>query len=439
MHYLCIMLKKRVQKYIEEKNLFGLKDKLLVALSGGADSVALLRVLLSLGYTCECAHCNFHLRAEESNRDERFVRALCEKHSVPLHVVHFETEAYAREHHLSIEMAARSLRYEWFEQLRAERNAAVIAVAHHRDDNVETFLLNLIRGTGIDGLKGIACKNGRVVRPLLQENRGQILEYLIKMGQDYVTDSTNLQDEYMRNKIRLNILPLMKELNPSVMETIQDTSFRLSEVANIYHQNREEVLKQHVSVSSMALKTLRISDVLNDVAPVSLLHELLFPLGFNSSQIMDIHRCLLVPQSGKRFRSKEWEVIRDRDELLIDRIVIEESFPELRMEEVERIADFVIPKDKHIACLDADKVCHPLNLRKWQVGDKFVPFGMTGKKKVSDYLTDKKFSLLQKERQWVVSSGEDIVWLVNERTDNRFRITEKTTRVLRIWVEESNS
>ena len=336
-------------------------------------------------------------------------------------------------------MAARSLRYEWFEQLRAERNAAVIAVAHHRDDSVETFLLNLIRGTGIDGLKGIACKNGRVVRPLLQENRGQILEYLIKMGQDYVTDSTNLQDEYMRNKIRLNILPLMKELNPSVMETIQDTSFRLSEVANIYHQNREEVLKQHVSVSSMALKTLRISDVLNDVAPVSLLHELLFPLGFNSSQIMDIHRCLLVPQSGKRFRSKEWEVIRDRDELLIDRIVIEESFPELRMEEVERIADFVIPKDKHIACLDADKVCHPLNLRKWQVGDKFVPFGMTGKKKVSDYLTDKKFSLLQKERQWVVSSGEDIVWLVNERTDNRFRITEKTTRVLKIWVEESNS
>lgn len=437
MHYLCIMLKMRVKKFIEEKNLFCLKDKLLVALSGGADSVALFRVLLSLGYTCECAHCNFHLRGEESDRDERFVRALCEKHSVPLHVIHFETEAYARQHHLSIEMAARSLRYEWFEQLRQERGAVVIAVAHHRDDSVETFLLNLIRGTGIDGLKGISHKNGRVVRPILQESREQILEYLTMMEQDYVTDSTNLQDEYMRNKIRLNILPLMKELNPSVMETIQETSFRLSEVANIYHHNRKEVLKQHVSVSSDALKTIRINDVLNDMAPISLLHELLFPLGFNSNQIKDIHRCLLVPQSGKRFQSKECEVIRDREILLIHKKDAEESVLELKVEEVERTSTFVIPKDKHIACLDADKVRKPLNLRKWQIGDKFVPFGMTGKKKVSDYLTDRKYSLLQKEMQWVLSSGEEIVWLVNERTDNRFRITEKTTRILKIWVEES--
>ena len=285
------MFKHRIQRFIEEKNLFSLNDRVLVALSGGADSVALLRVLYSLGYSCEGAHCNFHLRGEESNRDETFVRNLCKQFAVPLHVIHFETEAYAKEHHLSIEMAARELRYGWFEQLRQERDAAVIAVAHHRDDSVETFLLNLIRGTGIDGLKGIACKNGRLVRPLLQVSREQILEYLIEMEQVYMTDSTNLQDEYMRNKIRLNILPLLKELNPSVMETIQDTSFRLSEVANIYHQNREEVLRRHVSVSTESLQTLRISDVLNDVAPVSLLHELLFPLGFNSSQIKDIHRC----------------------------------------------------------------------------------------------------------------------------------------------------
>ena len=182
------------------------------------------------------------------------------------------------------------------------------------------------------------------------------------------------------------------------------------------------------------MQTLRISDVLNDVAPVSLLHELLFPLGFNSSQIKDIHRCLMVPQSGKRFRSKEWEVVRDREELLIHKIGIEESLPELRVEEVERTDGFVIPKDKHIACLDADRVRQPLSLRKWGVGDKFVPFGMTGQKKVSDYLTDKKFSILEKERQWVVCSGEDIVWLVNERTDNRFRVTEKTARVLKVRV-----
>lgn len=428
------MLKNRVQKFIEEKNLFHIKDKVVVALSGGADSVALLRVLLSLGYACECAHCNFHLRGAESNRDEDFVRGLCEGLSVPLHVIHFETEAYAKEHHLSIEMAARSLRYEWFEQLRTERGAAVIAVAHHRDDSVETFLLNLIRGTGIDGLKGIPHTNGRVVRPLLQESRESILAYLQAIGQDFVTDSTNLQDEYMRNKIRLNILPLMKELNPSVLETIQETGSRLAEVASIYHRNRGEVLKQKVSVPSEEMMRISIADVLSDIAPVSFLHELLFPLGFNSSQIRDIHRCLSVPQSGKRFLSKEWEVIRDRDELLIQKMGIKESLPELWMEEMERTDAFVVPRDRYIACLDADKVKHPLMVRKWNVGDKFVPFGMTGKKKVSDYLTDKKFSLLQKEKQYVVCSGEDIVWLVNERTDNRFRVTEKTARVLVVRV-----
>lgn len=436
-HYICIMLKNRVQKFIEEKNLFNIPDKVLVALSGGADSVALLRVLLSLGYSCECAHCNFHLRGAESCRDEDFVRALCERLSVPLHVIHFETEAYAKEHRLSIEMAARSLRYGWFEQLSVERGAEVIAVAHHRDDSVETFLLNLIRGTGIDGLKGIPQTNGRVVRPLLQESRENILAYLQAIGQDYVTDSTNLQDEYMRNKIRLNLLPMMKELNPSVLETIQETSGRLAEVASIYHLDREEALKRNVAVESERMMRVPIADVLDDIAPVSFLHELLFPLGFNSSQIKDIHRCLSVPQSGKRFLSKEWEVIRDRDELLIERMGAKESLPGLWMEEVERTSSFAVPKDKHIACLDADKVKHPLSVRKWQVGDKFVPFGMTGKKKVSDYLTDMKFSLLEKEKQYVVCSGEDIVWLVNERTDNRFRVTEKTVRVLMVRIKEN--
>ncbi|MBQ8521172.1 MAG: tRNA lysidine(34) synthetase TilS, partial [Bacteroides sp.] len=184
------MFKRNVEKFINGKSLFGLRDKVLVALSGGADSVALLRVLLALGYRCECAHCNFRLRGEESCRDEDFVRRLCEALDVPLHVTHFDTTEYARRHHLSIEMAARELRYEWFEALRKERGADVIAVAHHRDDSVETFLLNLIRGTGINGLKGISPKNGYVVRPLLQESRESILDYLHHLRQDYVTDST---------------------------------------------------------------------------------------------------------------------------------------------------------------------------------------------------------------------------------------------------------
>ena len=228
-----------IQKYIEEKQLFTLHDKVLVALSGGADSVALLRVLLVLGYHCEAAHCNFHLRGEESDRDERFVNELCKGLGVTLHVTHFDTVAYASRHHVSIEMAAREMRYDWFEQLRKERGMAVIAVAHHRDDSVETFLLNLIRGAGINGLKGISPHNGCIVRPLLEVSRQDILDYLRCLRQGYVTDSTNLQDEYMRNKIRLNILPMLRELNPSVSESIAETSRRLTDVSLIYNKEIE--------------------------------------------------------------------------------------------------------------------------------------------------------------------------------------------------------
>ena len=426
------MLKQRVQKFIEERSLFTLQDKVLVALSGGADSVALLRVLLSLGYTCECAHCNFHLRGEESDRDEAFVHHLCKDCGVQLHVTHFDTEAYAKEHRLSIEMAARELRYEWFETLRKATGASVIAVAHHRDDSVETFLLNLIRGTGINGLKGINPQNGFVVRPLLHETRASLLDYLMAIGQDYVTDSTNLQDEYLRNKIRLNVLPLLQELNPSVAESIASTSERLAEVANIYNKDRESAVLQKMKCLTEGEYRIRISDVLDDVAPLSLLHESLSPLGFNSSQTKDLylHINRLPYQSGKCFHSSHWELLCDREELIVRQRNQSFETPELKVEFVDITPSFAIPKGKEIACLDADKLHFPLTIRKWQHGDKFVPFGMTGKKNVSDYLTDKKFSLYEKEQQYVVCSGQDIVWLVNERSDNRFRITEKTTRAV---------
>lgn len=430
------MLKYDVQRFIEEKDLFNLQDKILVALSGGADSVALLRILLSLGYTCECAHCNFHLRGLESDRDESFVRRLCEEHSIPLHVTHFDTSAYAKEHHLSIEMAARELRYNWFEEIRKGIKASVIAVAHHRDDSVETFLLNLMRGAGINGLKGIPVKNGYIVRPLLSVSREGILDYLQAINQGYVTDSTNLEDEYMRNKIRLNILPLMKEVNPSVMETIQETTFRLSEVASIYQQNRMEAIAHKVTFLSPEMFRISLTDILEDVAPISFLHEVLSPKGFNASQIRNIHRSLCSSQSGKRFFTTEWEVLRDREYLWIQKKGSSQLIPELIMEEVERTPSFVIPRDKHIACLDADLLNHPLTIRKWEKGDKFVPLGMNGKKKVSDYLTDKKFSLFQKENQYVVCCGENIVWLVNERSDHRYRITDSTQRILLIQIKK---
>ena len=426
--------KKRIQHFIEENNLFGFTDKVLVALSGGADSVALLRVLTELGYLCECAHCNFHLRGEESDRDEQFVCSLCQEHQIPLHVKHFETESYAKEKQISIEMAARELRYAWFEELRKETKANVIAVAHHRDDSVETFLLNLIRGTGINGLKGIQAKNGHIVRPLLETSRENILNYLDHLQQNYVTDSTNLQDEYMRNKIRLNLLPMMKEMNPSIMESIQDTAEKLAEAANIYNQNRKEILETSIQTTSDGYM-LPIRTILEDTAPQSLLHEWLSPVGFNSSQIKDIHQSLKNEQSGKLFISNKWELLRDRNFLILQPKQKEENIPEIIIETIEVDNDFILLKDKNIACLDADKVALPLEIRKWKKGDKFFPFGMKGQKKVSDYLTDKKFSLFQKEKQYVACSEGKIVWLIGERTDERFKITERTQRALILKIQ----
>ena len=432
------MFKQRVQRFIEEKALLNPSDKVLVALSGGADSVALLRVLLSLDYTCECAHCNFRLRGEESDRDESFVRHLCSKLNVKLHVTHFDTNEYAKQHHLSIEMAARKLRYDWFEKLLEQNGASAIAVAHHRDDSVETFMLNLIRGTGINGLKGIAVQNGHIIRPLLKESRESVIDYLNGIGQDFITDSTNLQDEFMRNKIRLNILPLMKEINPSVIQSIDSVSERLSEVAAIYNQERKCALSKKLIHTSESEYTILIKDVLSDIAPLSLLHESLSPLGFNSSQTKAIfnHISKSLPQSGKNFLTNDWEVLCDRNELIVRQRNLNFAIPKLHIEERTRCSMSEIPKDIHIACLDADKINFPLTVRKWETGDKFIPLGMKGKKKVSDYLTDKKFTLYQKEQQYVVCCGKDIVWVVNERIDNRFRITEDTQKILIVCVRK---
>lgn len=292
--------------------------------------------------------------------------------------------------------------------------------------------MNLIRGAGINGLKGISPHNGCIVRPLLEVSRQDILDYLRCLRQGYVTDSTNLQDEYMRNKIRLNILPMLRELNPSVSESIAETSRRLTDVSLIYNKEIEAGKERVMEKSGHIL----ISRLMEESAPAALLFEILHPLGFNSVQVGDVFRSLSA-QSGKRFVSAGWEVLRNRTELIIRRRKpadeeVEENVPPFRlaMETQEIMPDFVIPRNKNTACLDADKVVLPLTVRKWRQGDKFVPFGMKGKKKVSDYLTDRKFSLFQKENQYVVCSADRIVWLVGERSDDRFRVTEDTKRVL---------
>lgn len=427
------MLEQKVNAFVREMRLFGKTDKVLVALSGGADSVALLRVLLHLGYRCEAAHCNFHLRGEESMRDEAFVVSLTEKLGVRLYRTDFDTEAYAAAKGISIEMAARDLRYEWFGNLREEIGAEVIAVAHHRNDSVETLLLNLVRGTGINGLRGIRAVNGRVVRPLLCVDRNEILSYLERLGQNFVTDSTNLQDNFTRNKIRHQVIPVLETINPSAVEAMADTAARLSEVAEIYGKAMEaavaRVVTDGISLDAEALW--------HETAPKSVLHEVLYPLGTNVSQQRDIYRCLRSGESGKVFYTATHVLLVDHGRLCWEPKETVERKPVLKWELVEVDDSFVVPKDIAVACLDADKVNGALTLRRWRSGDRFVPFGMTGFKSVRNYLRDRKQSLFDKERQLVVCSGDDIVWVVEERTDNRFRVTPETRKVLRIWVEYS--
>lgn len=423
------MIKHRIAQYIEKEQLLTLKDKVLVALSGGADSVALLRILLSLGYTCEAAHCNFHLREEESNRDENFAEQLCHNLNVPFYVISFDTKAYARDHKISIEMAARELRYNWFEALCKEHDHTAIAVAHHQDDSVETMILNLIRGTGINGLLGIRPKNGQIVRPLLCVTRKEIIDYLQYHGQEYVTDSTNLQDEYLRNKIRLKLLPMMEEINPSVKEGLFQTANHLNKVAAVY-QHAIDKGKSRVQTKEGIL----ISALLAEPSPQALLFEILYPLGFNSAQVEDIMSSVTSGQPGKQFTvNKGWRVIRDRELLLVESFTKEENPTppfQLHFEEKEYTPEIKIIRDKRIAYFDADKLKGKFTIRKWKQGDRFIPFGMTGKKLISDFLTDRKFSISRKENQWVLCTGESIAWVIGERADNRFRIDETTRNII---------
>ncbi len=418
----------KVGRFIRQKALMQKGDKLLVALSGGSDSVALLLVLLRLGYTCEAAHCNFHLRGAESCRDEEFVRRLCQRLGICLHITHFDTSGYAREHHVSIEMAARDLRYTWFARLMETRKAQHVAVAHHEDDSVETFLLNLMRGTGINGLRGIRCRNGHTVRPLLCVGRQDIERYLNRLGQEWVTDSTNLEADVMRNKIRLLLLPLMTDINPAVRQNILRTAANLDAAAAIYNNGIDEGRKRTLTDDGMGIKAL-----LAEPSPEALLYETVAPLGFSAAQAADMLHALHHGQPGKVFTSDTHTIVRDRDRLVI-RGREEQRPVQLRMETVDVTDGFVIPRRCDTACLDADKLKHELHMRPWRQGDWFVPFGMKGRKLVSDFLTDRKMSLADKQRQQVLCCGQDIVWVVGLRPDNRFCISPDSKRAMVISV-----
>lgn len=441
------MMLEKVKNYIEKEGLLLPGASVLVALSGGADSVALLSVLHRLGYDCRAAHCNFQLRGEESDRDEAFVRALCKQMEVELFVTHFNTTAYADKMKVSIEMAARELRYNWFEQLRIKIGAGSVAVAHHRDDSIETFFINLLRGTGIDGLCGIRPLRDCIVRPLLCVGREEILDYLEHIGQKYVTDSTNLEEEYIRNKVRLSVLPSLERIHPQARQNIAATEKRLSSVAAYYHLAlAEEISKVRDG------NRIDISCLLSTRKPILLLYEILSPLGFNASQVEDVFYAVQ-GQSGKEFFSKSYRVVKDRDCLLIQQLgesadMLEKQLflvegdnylPDGRvliLHQVENIdiKNYAIERRKSMACIDADKISQPLVVRHPKKGDKFMPYGMKGKKLVSDFLTDRKYSRIEKEQIWLVCSGEAVVWVVGERPDGRFCLDSATQNLLLIEI-----
>ena len=416
--------------------------RLLVAVSGGPDSVVLLDALHREGFFVVIAHCNFHLRGDASNEDAEFVKSLAAKYQVPYCLIDFDTEKVAEERKISIEMAARDLRYEWFEQMAAEYNCDLIAVAHNADDTVETFFLNLTRGSGLQGLSGMAQLRGKIVRPLLKVSRKQIMEYIAEYNLQYRIDATNLETIYTRNKIRHNLIPQFEEINPSFLNTMANNMRFIASAQSIVEAYAAEAYKKVVEIDNECV-IFNLNALKQCQGIDTLLFIWLTPYGFSSDVIMQLYHSLFDNLSGKQFisathrivlerESIELELIQSRD--AINCILIEQedtlldSPIHLEINEVD-IADFKLIKSANVACLDAAKLQYPLILRRWQQGDWFIPFGMKGRKKLSDFFVDKKFSTNEKEQLWLLTSGDDIVWVVGHRVDARYAVTDKTTRV----------
>ena len=421
------------------------KKKYLVAISGGADSVCLLLKMIEEGRSVEAVHCNFHLRGDESDRDEAFVVSLCQRLGVPLHRVHFDTKEYAALHKVSIELAARELRYRYFEQLRQDIGAEAIMVAHHRDDNVETVLMNMVRGTGIRGMAGIRPVNGHILRPLLDMSRADIEAYLARKGETYVTDSTNLEDDATRNKFRHHVIPLLQSLNPKASENIHSTSRHIAEA--------EKILSWAISRARhdvfLSPSLIDIDNLLSFVSPSYLLNEICRDYGFTPSQCDDMLAAASASHVGATFLSsthiaaiatvggslciqfapksaqpKEYRLPEPGIYRLADGL-------SLTLEKTDISDDFRISKSPEVATLDINKVKFPLTLRPIRQGDRFTPFGMKGTKLVSDYLTDIKCSVIDRQRQMVVEDATGmIIWLVGRRTNDKCRIDSSSNAAL---------
>jgi tRNA(Ile)-lysidine synthase len=424
----------KVRNFIHTHQLLSEGARVLVGLSGGPDSVCLACMLDALGYEVVAVHCNFHLRGEESMRDEQFVANLCQQMNWQLHRADFDTEAYARQQGISIEMAAREYRYDWFHQLKKEVGAEAIAVGHHQDDNVETLLLNLTRGTGIRGLCGMQTKNGDVIRPLLCLTRQEILAYLEAIGQDYVTDHTNLEDDFARNKVRLDVLPLLERINQGAMKNLTSTQENLTEVMKVYQQAMQDAIAECVEQRENGEIYISIETLKSLPSPISVLHEVLSPYGFNKVQIKQMLAAL--DESGKLFVAEERRVLIDRQSIIVesdDNDNVNLSSLDSKVVPVEEVK---FEKDPRFAYLDADKLHHTLTMRTPKEGDTFAPFGMGGKRKLlSDFLTDLKLNLFEKEHQPLLMDGEEIAWVVGRRSSELYRVDNQTRHVVILFLK----
>ena len=417
-----------------------------MACSGGCDSIVLAHLFQQTNIQIVLAHCNFQLRGDEANEDEKFVNQFAKLLQVPFHVIHFETEKFANENKLSIQQAARQLRYEWFEQLRKELNFNYIATAHHLNDSIETVFINLIRGTGIAGLTGIAKHNKKIIRPLLFANRNEIENYAAENNLKFRTDSSNLTDDYLRNKIRHHLLPLLNEMNPTFEKTMQKNILHFEQAEDLYQVELNKKLRKIVQQKNKEY-WIAVKPLLHLSSASTILFEALKPFGFNVSQAEEVFLNLNA-QSGKTFLAENYRLIKHQDFWIVAEkeseknsvIVVEQnqakattSLGDFHFEILDWNAQSKISTDENIAMLDAKNISFPLCIRHWQQGDYFYPLGMNKKKKkLSDFFVQQKLSLSQKEKVQLICNNDYIIWIAGMRVDERFKIKPNTKKVLKI-------
>lgn len=438
------------QNYIQEKNLFQKKDFLLVGVSGGVDSVVLCELLHRCGFQFSIAHCNFQLRGEESLRDETFVIELANRYGSPLFINRLDTEKYATENKVSIQVAARELRYQWFHQLLEENkscsNGSYILTAHHLNDSIETMLMNFFKGTGIKGMKGIDSKHGRLVRPLVKFKKSTLLAFADTHQLPFVEDSSNLTDKYTRNFLRHQVMPIIEKIYPQVEDNLADNLIRFQETVLLFdetilnHKKKlTEVRGEEVFIPILKLK--------KEKALNTLIFELIKDYAFNTNQVNEVRK-LMESETGKYIESATHKIIRNRAWLIISPKRTEQSnyfsidkdirtvkFTKgvLHFKLTDRLPENWQSLSPDTIYLDADIIQYPMLLRPWQVRDYFYPLGMNGKKKkVGKFLSDSKINPVDKQNVWVLQSGLKILWVVGSRIDERFKVTPRTTQYLQI-------